>query len=82
MNLWIKDPKTGKESVTLTVFIYGFTIATIKLLLAGLDVMGKFEFSQFTGVDYAAVIGALGAVYTMRKNNSIKPEDPNKKDIT
>lgn len=36
----------------------------------------KFKMSDFSGVDYAAVIGALGAVYTMRKNNTIKPDSP------
>lgn len=77
MGFFISDPKTGKPSVTLTVFIYGFVVATIKLLLAGLDVMGKFQFSPFSGVDYGAVIAALGGVYTLRKNNSIKPNDPN-----
>lgn len=73
---FISDPKTGKESVTLSVFIYGFTIATIKLLFAGMQIGEKFKMSDFSGVDYAAVIGALGAVYTMRKNNTIKPDSP------
>lgn len=73
MNLWLKDPKTGKESVTLTVFVYGFVIASAKLLVSGIEVVDKLKMSDFSGVDFAAVIAALGTVYTMRKNKTIKP---------
>jgi hypothetical protein len=74
MKLWLKDPKTGKESVTLSMFVYGFGIATIKLLLAGIEIYDKIKMSEFSGTDYAAVLAALGAVYTIRKNKSIKSE--------
>lgn len=80
MNLWLKDPKTKKESVTLTVFVYGFVIATAKLLFSGVEIIDKVKMSEFSGIDYSAVIAALGAIYTYRKNNSIKPEQEIKKE--
>lgn len=78
MKLWLKDPKTGKESVTLSMFVYGFVVATTKLLLAGIEIHEKFKMSDFSGTDYAAVLGALGVIYTMRKNKSIKQEEEKK----
>lgn len=71
---YLKDPKTNKYSVTLTAFVFGFFIATIKLLFSGMEVVNKVKMSEFSGTDYAAVIGALGIIYTMRKNKTIKPE--------
>lgn len=73
--MYFKDPKTGKESVTLTVFIAGFGVATLKLLIAGLTI-GSVKMSDFSGIDYAAVLAALGGVYTLRKRDSIKKDPP------
>lgn len=72
---WLKDPKTNKVSVTLTVFIYGFMIAALKLLFSGIEIAQKFKMSEFSGVDFAAVIGALGTVYSLRKNKTILPDE-------
>lgn len=77
---FLKDPKTKKESVTLTIFVIGFTIVNIKLLLSGVSLMDKFKFESFSGVDYAAAIAALGSIYVLRKNSSIKSDSENKKD--
>ena len=74
MNFWISDPKTSKPSVTLSAFVYGFAVATVKLLLAGVSIGTFIKSAEFSGVDYAAVVGALGAVYTIRKNKSIKAD--------
>lgn len=72
--MWIRDPKTGKESVTLSAFAVGFIVCTFKLLLSGIktDIV---TFEQFTGVDYGAALAALGGIYVMRKNKSIKDKD-------
>ncbi len=72
--MYLTDPKTGKKSVTLTLFVFGFAIATLKLLVSGLVIHG-FKMGDFNGVDYAAAIAALGGVYTLRKNNTIKGDD-------
>lgn len=71
MTFWIKEPKSGNPSVTLTAFCTGFAVATLKLLIAGVAI-GGFRMSDFSGVDYAAVVGALGAVYTLRRHTSQK----------
>jgi hypothetical protein len=74
MAFYLKDPKTGKASVTLTMFVVGFLVATGKLLVAGMTIVG-FKMEAFTGVDYAAAVAALGGVYTLRKNNTIKKDN-------
>lgn len=73
MNFWVRDPKTGELSVTLTAFCVGFGVATLKLLLAG-STLGPVSFSPFTGSDYAMVVGAVGALYWARKNTEASKE--------
>ncbi len=65
--MFIKDPKTGKKSVTLTAFVVGLLVANVKLLLSGVSV-GSFVMSPFSGMDFAAVVGAVGAIYAARKH--------------
>ncbi len=64
---YLKDPKTKQPSVTLTAFVTGFTVAALKLLFSGVQITEKYKLPDFTGVDFAAVVGALGAVYAMRR---------------
>lgn len=64
--MWLKDPKTGEQSVTVTAFTLGVGVAVLKLLVSGLSV-ASFSLAPFTGGDFAAVVGALGAIYTARK---------------
>lgn len=56
----------GDQSLTATIFVAGFIAATVKLLLSGLTIKG-FAFSEFGGVEYATALGALGAIYVMRR---------------
>jgi hypothetical protein len=70
--MWLRDPKSKEKSVTLTVFIVGFVVATFKLLASGI-VYKEMSMTVFTGVDYGAVVGALGAIYFARKNIKYKP---------
>lgn len=67
MKLWIKDPKTHELSVTLTAFVAGFVVATLKLLLSGIGIL-----PVFSGADFALVVGALGSIYAMRKHTDAK----------
>ena len=65
--MYFKDPKSGEPSVTLTVFMTGFIVAIAKLLLSGVTI-GGLKLDAFSGGDFAAVMGALGAVYWARRN--------------
>jgi hypothetical protein len=67
MKYWLKDPKTNAPSVTVTAFMVGFAVATLKLLVSGLSV-GTLTLQVFSGSDYAMVVGALGAIYAARKH--------------
>lgn len=69
--MFLKDPKTKEPSVTLTAFASGFVVALLKLAISGVTI-GGFTAAQFGGGDFAAVVGALGAIYTMRRNVEIK----------
>lgn len=63
--LLLKD-SSGNKSTTVTAFVLGFVVVNLKLLASGLTLVG-YEMSAFTGVDYAAAMGALGAIYVMRR---------------
>ncbi len=67
MSIWIKDPKTNKPSISLTLFCLGFIIASVKLALSNLS-FGDIHFEYFTGTDFAAVVGSLGVIYGFRKH--------------
>jgi len=82
MNFYIKDPKTGKESVTLSLLIYGFIIATSKLLVSGLDIPGVLKFGEFGGVEYSAALAALGSLYWARKRDTITKPHSEEKEVS
>jgi hypothetical protein len=63
---FIKD-KNGEPSVTLSAFVLGFTVASLKLLFSGMTI-GDFTIEQFSGGDFAATVSALGGVYVLRRN--------------
>lgn len=64
----------GNKSTTVTAFVIGFIVVNLKLLLSGMTI-GGFTVTPFSGVEYAAAVGALGAVYVLRRNT-----DKDKKD--
>jgi hypothetical protein len=64
----------GKKSLTATAFALGFVVANAKLLLAGMTIYG-FSFGTFSGVEYAAAIGALGSVYVLRRSGESSKKD-------
>lgn len=72
--MWLIDPKNDKPSVTLTMFVLGFIVATLKLLISGVIISG-FQVESFSGGDYAAVVGALGGVYTLRRMQKGKSDE-------
>lgn len=71
--MFIKDPKTGERSVTLTAFVAGFLVAILKLLSSGIAV-GSLKLDSFSGGDFAAVVASLGAIYVMRKHTDAGKE--------
>ena len=64
---YLKDPKDNQPSVTLTVFAASFGVALFKLLTSGL-VVGSVQAGNFSGSDFAATVGAAGAIYWARRN--------------
>jgi len=60
---------SGHKSLTATAFALGFFVANIKLFLAGMIIHG-FSFGPFSGIEYAAVVGSLGTIYSLRRQKS------------
>jgi hypothetical protein len=61
----VKDT-SGKKSLTATAFLIGFLVVCGKLIVSGIEV-GDIKMSQFDGADFAAAVGALGAIYVLRR---------------
>ncbi len=70
--LLFKD-SSGRKSLTATTFFWGTVVVNFKLILSGMTVMGA-TLAEFGGGDYAAAMGALGAIYVMRRST-----DPERK---
>lgn len=69
--MWIKDPSTKEESVTVTLYVIGFLVCTLKLLTSGMH-FGSMSLGTFSGSDFALAVGAVGAVYWGRKHTDSK----------
>lgn len=61
----------GKKSVTMTAFVLGFAIVNLKLIMSGMTI-GGLVLAPFSGVEYAAAMTALGAIYVMRRHSDKK----------
>lgn len=61
----LKDT-SGKKSVTVTAFVLGFLVVNAKLLVSGITVAG-YTMAAFTGSEYGVAVGALGAIYVLRR---------------
>jgi hypothetical protein len=55
------------------LYAAGFIVCCFKLLVSGMT-LGSFQMSPFTGVDFASVQAALGAVYHMQKTIPVKSD--------
>lgn len=64
----IKD-STDKKSLTASAFFYGFLMVNIKLLCSGMTI-GSLTLSVFSGSEYALAVGALGAIYVLRRTTN------------
>lgn len=67
--MWLKDPKTGQASVSLTAFVTGYLTALAKLVFSGVTLKG-ITLAPFSGIEFAAVVGALGTLYHYRRKTS------------
>lgn len=74
MEKFLLKDSSGKKSVTMTAFVTGFVIVNLKLILSGVS-LGDFSISEFTGTEYAAALGALGAIYVLRRTTSSNKEE-------
>lgn len=68
-DILLKDPSSGGPSTTRSVFFYGALVCLGKLLVSGMSIKG-FNLGSFGGGDFAAAIGALGAIYALDKKVS------------
>lgn len=64
--MYLKDPKSGQKSVTMTMMVVGYIVALFKLLFAGVAYK-SFSMGAFAASEFAIIIGALGALYAGRK---------------
>jgi hypothetical protein len=74
MNIFLKD-KNGEPSATLTMFVTGCIVVFAKLIFSGIQLTDSIKLTQFTGIEFAAAIAALGGVYTLRKNNKSEKKE-------
>ena len=65
-NFLITDT-SGKKSLTATAFLLGFIVVNIKFLLSGIIIAGS-TIPVLSGLEYAAAVGGLGAVYVLRRH--------------
>lgn len=68
-NTFLLPDTGGNKSVTVTAFVVGFLVCLGKLAFSGMTIKG-INLAQFSGMDFAAAVGALGAVYALRRNNT------------
>ena len=74
LNKFLIKDSNGKPSLTATAFIIGFAVVNLKLIFSGFELEG-FKMTLFTGGEYAAAVGALGAVYVLRRSTDKDKEE-------
>jgi hypothetical protein len=75
MKKYLFTDSSGKKSLTATVFVWGSLLVNLKLLVSGLTI-GTVQFAPFGGSDYAMALGALGAIYVMRRTTDPANQKP------
>lgn len=75
--MWIKDPKTGDKSVTLTILLLLVIVATAKLMLSGVAISDTFTFEKFTAGDWATIFGPAAGFYWGRRNLKVNHDKNN-----
>ena len=62
---------SGKKSATLTAFVTGFIVVNLKLIFSGMTI-GGIVLAPFSGSEFAVAVGALGAIYVLRRSTDTK----------
>lgn len=76
---WLKDAR-GRRSVTLSFVAPALAVTILKFALEGLTLLGV-PVPSFSGTDFAAAFGAIGAVwwgreFTTKGKDNGTPQDP------
>lgn len=86
--MYIKDPISKRDSVTLTLLIVGFVVFIAKVIISDMTI-GTFHFGTFSASDFSIGIASLGGLYFGRQwtkskengsGNGYKPEIDIKKE--
>lgn len=72
--IYLKDPNNGSPSPALTVLVMSLGVALLKLLISGIEI-GNLKLGVFSGADFAAVVGAAGALYAAVQHSSLGEKD-------
>ena len=75
MKKFLLKDNQGNPSYTTTAFVIGLVVVNAKFLFSGLE-LGSFKLMALSGVEYAAALAAVGALYNMRA----KDKENGKKD--
>ena len=67
LNKFLFKDSRGKPSLTATAFILGFAVVNLKLIFSGFE-FENFKMALFSGGEYAAAVGSLGAIYVIRRS--------------
>ena len=67
----------GNKSATLTVFIVGSILVSVKMFFSGLTI-STFTLGTFSGVDFAASLVALGGIYILRRTKGTNNDKESK----
>jgi hypothetical protein len=71
----LKNSQNNEPAYIASMVIFGFFIINLKLLFSGIQITHDIKLSEFTGVDYAAAVGALGGIHIFnKKQESNKPK--------
>jgi hypothetical protein len=77
VNKFLIKNSDGKKSVTMTAFVLGFIVVNLKLIFSGATI-GGLVLAPFSGVEYAASVTALGAIYVLRRQSEKQGTDDSK----
>jgi len=64
--MWLKDPRTERKSVTLSLLMSGFFLSCLKLILSDMTIRG-IHFEKFSGADFALIVSTCAGLYSYRK---------------
>lgn len=67
MKIPILKNKDGVPSYTTTITVIGFFVINLKLLFSGISLPHDIKMSEFSGVDYAAALSAIGGIHLWNK---------------